>query len=192
MAKAQVPGSGPGPDERWLTGMDGRHRQVFDVSSLKGGAVLNPVRNFLNAYNEAYGVPDAELSAAVVVHGSALPIVFGDEAWERWGFGERHAITDPSTGRPARRNIFRPARPEMLGPLDASVEALQRRGVVFLLCNNSLKRAAGEAARASGGDPEEVRKAMIAGLLSGVVVVPAAVVAINRAQEHGLSYVFLG
>lgn len=61
-----------GPDEAWLRRLTGRHRQVWDAPSTHDGKPLVQVRNFLDAYQDAYGLTDADLSAAIVVHGSAL------------------------------------------------------------------------------------------------------------------------
>ena len=46
---------------------------------------------------------------------------------------------------------------------------------------------------ASSSTPAEaVREEFLGGLLPGVTVVPAAVVALKRAQEHGLTYIYSG
>ncbi|MFP5316444.1 MAG: hypothetical protein ACLGHS_13860 [Actinomycetes bacterium] len=180
------------PDESWLTNLTGAHRQVFDASSVQNGKVLSQVRNFLDAYGEAYGLADSEVSAAVVVHGSAFPLVFDDATWARFRLGERFGFQDPGTKEAAARNVFVQVRAGDPVPSEASLDALQRRGVVFVLCNNTLKRVTGDLARAAGRTPESVREELLAGLLPGVTVVPAAVVALNRAQEHGLTYVYSG
>src|SRR5690606_17835302 len=112
--------------------------------------------------------------------------------WEKFGLGERFDVRDPRTGAPAHRNVF--ARGEEIGvvPPDASVTALQERGVIFLLCNNSLKRLTTTLSQAGFGEQEAVRAELLEGLLPGVEVVPAMVVALNVAQEKGLSYVYSG
>lgn len=191
-ARHPGPAAGTGAGEPWLNGMTGTHRQIFDTPSLNGGKVLRQAQNFLNAYNEAYGVPDAEVNAAVLTSGGALPLVFGDAAWDRYGFGERFGVDDPATGEPARRNIFAHEDEGGAVPAGASVQALQRRGVVFLVCNNALKGIARGIAAGVDRSLEKVRRELAAGLLPGVVVVSAAVVAVNRAQEHGISYIHSG
>lgn len=180
------------PDEGWLRGLVGKHRQVFDAPSVQSGKVLMQVRNFLDAYRDAYGLTDGELSAAIVVHGTAMPLVFGDAIWARFDFGERFGIRDAQARTPARRNVFANVRAGDPVPAEASVEGLQRRGVVIVLCNNTLKRVTADLAASLSRPAHAVREELLAGLLPGVTVVPAAVVALNRAQEHGLSYVYSG
>ena len=192
LAEGSSTGQASPPDEAWLRRLTGRHRQVFDAPSLQQGKVLQQTRNFLDAYGDAYGLRDADLSAAVVVHGTALPLGFADATWERFGLGSRYNIQDPGTRAPATRNVFSDGRPGDLIPAGASVRALQQRGVVFVLCNNTLKRATSEIAGSLNSTPETVRQELLRGLIPGVTVVPAAVVALNRAQERGLTYVYSG
>lgn len=180
------------PDEGWLMRLNGAHRQVFDAPSLQNGKPLMQARNFLNAYREAYGLTDRDVSAAVVVHGMALPLVFDDATWEHFDLGAHFQITDPATKAPSKRNVFAHVRGGDPVPVDASIDALQERGVVFVLCNNTLKRVTGQIAQSRSLSAEPVREELLRGLLPGVTVVPAAVVALNRAQEHGLTYVYSG
>jgi intracellular sulfur oxidation DsrE/DsrF family protein len=70
--------------------------------------------------------------------------------------------------------------------------ALQKRGVVFTVCGMALRRRATEAAQRSGATAEAVRQEWRAGLLPGVIEVAAGVVAVNRTQERGFSYVYAG
>lgn len=126
-----------------------------------------------------------------MVHGSAFPLVFNDATWARFRLGEQFGLQDPGTKEAAVRNVFVRVRARDPRPSKASLDTLQRRGV-FVLCNNTLKRVTGDLARTAGRTPESVREELLAGLLPGVTVVPAAVVALNRAQEHGLTYVYSG
>ena len=191
-SSAQQPAWQAGPtQDAWLARLTGTHRQLFDTPTLEGGGSLSQVRNFLNAYRDAYGLGDTDVNAVVGVHGRAVPLVFDDRTWRRFGFGATYQVEDPETQSPARRNVFR-AGPGGPLPPEATVEALQRRGVIFLLCDNSLRRVSGTLSAAGHGTPESVREALIGGLLPGVELVPAMVVAMNLAQEKGVTYVYAG
>ena len=71
---------------------------------------------------------------------------------------------------------------------NASIEALQKRGVVFLVCNNALNFWIGQIASARGAERAAVDAELRANLLPGVVVVPAMVIAIEKAQQAGVAY----
>ena len=55
----------------------------------------------------------------------------------------------------------------------------------------SIRRLSGDLA-GPNGSADEVRTELLGNLLPGVTAVPAAIVATNRAQEAGLTYVYIG
>ena len=177
-------------DEPWLQNLVGRHKQFFDVAALNAGAPLTRAGNFLDVYRESYGFSDSDLSVVFGAHGSALALVLNDDVWSRYGFGSRYALEDPATKRPAARNIF--SGGSTGSPFEPSVTTLQKRGVRFIACRRAIGRLSRELASATGASAEQVRDELLAGLLPGVLPVPAMIVAANRAQEGGLTYVYLG
>ena len=73
---------------------------------------------------------------------------------------------------------------------DGGIPELQARGVRFIACMQSIGRLADELSASRREDGGAIRKALVEGLLPGVLTVPAMVVAANRAQESGLTYVY--
>ena len=70
----------------------------------------------------------------------------------------------------------------------SGIESLQAKGTKFLMCNNALSSWTFElAARGKGAQPD-IDKQLRAHLLPGVTVVPAMVIAIEKAQSAGISY----
>jgi intracellular sulfur oxidation DsrE/DsrF family protein len=77
----------------------------------------------------------------------------------------------------------------MGGPIPAaSIESLQKRGATFILCNNALTIYSSRVAAARNLDPARVYEEMKANILPNVTLVPAMVIAIDRAQQRGISY----
>ena len=71
-------------------------------------------------------------------------------------------------------------------------EAMQA-GVVVLSCRTALRGLSHMLANEKKyGTYDEIERDLTASLIPGVVLVPAMIIAINRAQEHGCSYVFTG
>lgn len=178
--------------ETWLDGLDGQHGQIFEAPAINGGAALKQARNFLNTYRDVYGLESDKIDVVIASHGTALSLFFQDRVWEKYSLGERFNIKDPRTGAAARRNVFAYREDDGSVPSDAAIEALKERGVRFLLCNNALNGMTGKLAKAGFGTQEAVRSDILSALLPGAQVVSAAVVALNRAQEKGLSYVYSG
>ena len=180
-------------DEKWLDALTAKHRQFFDVPDTKGGAGLAQTRNFLNAFRDAYGTKDREVNAVVGFHGGAAPLAFTDSAWEKFRLAQYADIIDPATKNPSLRNFFyAPSATDALPP-DVSIAALQQRGVLFLLCNNSLRRVTRTLHADGYGADDALRRELLGQhLIPGVVLVPSMVVAANRTQGRGFSYVFAG
>lgn len=182
------------PDETWLRNLTGKHKTVFDVEAHENGHALTQAKSFLDAYEQVYGVPPRDVNLVLGVRGTGLPIVLTDALWAKYRLGEQYALTDPASKSAATRNLFTGANVQANGPVTAeqTVEALQRRGVLFLVCNNTVNAAVKKLAGAGLGAPTAIRQDLLGGILPGVVLVPAMVIAFGRMQERGVSYVYAG
>ena len=99
----------------------------------------------------------------------------------------------PPAGRvAATRNVFHTGRAGDPVNDQTSIVALQKLGVTFLLCDNALKQFSGYVARKSGSTPEQAHEELRSNLVPGTVLVPTMLIAINRAQEKGCSYLYSG
>ncbi|MES2304185.1 MAG: hypothetical protein V4558_01685 [Gemmatimonadota bacterium] len=180
-------------DHRWLARLTARHRILFDVHAFGEQATpLNRAANFFDTMRDAYAAKPGEAQVVLSLHGSSAPIAFNDAAWEKYALGERmgKVATDPLTAKPAVRNIF--ASEATTDPWSrVAVPALQRRGAIFLFCNNVMRFLSTSLARKRNEAPDAVRADLIASFLPGVVLVPAVVAATAMAQEHGCSYALI-
>ena len=163
----------------WLDGLTGKHKQVFDLSDMEIGLVV--VKNWVDAWQEVYGLKHPEVNAVVGIGGHAFPINANDALYQKYPIGELWKVNDPATGKPAVRNIF-------LEGSDAKVRPLQARGVIFWECNNALRNVAGRIGRAVDRPATEIYPELRAGMNPGVIVVPAHTMLIGLCQERGCSY----
>jgi hypothetical protein len=166
--------------DAWIRALKGKHRQFFDAVDLNDKPMLM-ASSYIDAYQKDFGAKPGEVSAVVGLHGAALAIGFTDAAWTKYAFGKAANLNDPNTKETAVRNIFATGG-------ELSVDTLQKRGVVFLMCNNTLRRRSRALATERGETPEAVYKDLEASRLPGTILVPAMAVAINRAQEKGITY----
>ncbi len=178
--------------DTWLDALKGKHKQLFDWPEPEGGLGLRHVRGYLNTWRDAYGVQEKDLAIIVALYGHTLPLGLTDEMWEKYRLGAALSITDPKTNAPLTRNWF--AHPQQGDPVadgqaDASMEKLQGRGVLFIVCNNAIGNWSTRLAPDHGGDPAVVRADLLAHVLPGAVVVPGVMVAMNKAHERGYGYV---
>ena len=182
----------PSPADSWLDGMKGRHRLLFDVPEPDGGTGLRHVHAYLDTWREAYGVGEHEVNVAFALYGHTTPWGLTDAMWEKYKLGAAIGITDSTTNAPLIRNWFahpRAGDPVGDGTPDSSMESLQRRGVVFLLCNNALKRWSGRLEKGGMGTAADIHADLRAHALPGVVIVPDVLIAMTKAFERRFGYV---
>jgi intracellular sulfur oxidation DsrE/DsrF family protein len=172
----------------WLTGLNGKHRQLFDTPTTNNGIPLVHLLNYYDTYNKAFGVEDKDIDGVLTFYGFTTFHGLTDAMWAKYDLGEFLGEKDVS-GTPYTANPWRTA-PVILGSVlpQASIEAQQQRGATFIICNNALSILGGMVAAKRGLDAQAVYADMKANILPGVTLVPAMVIAIGQAQEAGLTY----
>ena len=178
------------PGDDWMDALNAKHRTVFDMSAHKNGKPLGQAKNFFDAWRDAFNVPEHNVNLVIGIHGEGIPVVLTDALWSRYKIGEQYEVMDGGTKSAAVRNVFTAANATGGGLLtpEQSVESLRKRGVRFLICMNTIAAATKKLSAAGLGSPEEIRPALLDGLLPGVIVVPAMVVAFTQLQERGVKY----
>jgi intracellular sulfur oxidation DsrE/DsrF family protein len=175
--------------DMWLKGLNGSHRQLFDSPQPLGGIPLVHIMNYGNTLNSVYRVTDAQINAVGTFYGGTTFHGLNDAMWTKYGIADFLKSVGIDAGPGATPNPWR-SNPTILGMSipDASIEALQRRGARFIVCNNALTIFATLLAQSKGLDPAVVVADMKANILPGVERVPAMVIAIGQAQGAGLAY----
>ena len=183
-AQAPAPAASGQWDLTWFDGFKGKHKQMYDYGTFDLSNDTRPLRfvgNYLDTYRDVFGLQGPEISTAVGISRSCFPMNVSDAVWQKYKIGEVFKIADPATKQPSVRNIF-------LGDGALSVKAMQARGTAFWQCNVALGAIAQQLAQAAGMPAADVSADLVAGLNPGVHLVPAHVMAIGIAQEHGFTY----
>jgi hypothetical protein len=188
------------PSDKWLKSVTGKHRQFFDMPNHENGMGLLHVRNYLNTMRDTYHVKHPDVTAVVGLYGMSTMLGFNDAMWQKYGVANPIKVMDGSNA-PATSNVFyrAPAGAANLSvtgapiaiPADSSISALQDRGAVFILCNNAFNVWMGLLGGGDAVKAAALRKEFEANMLPGVFLVPAMVVAVNQAQTHGCTYMYL-
>jgi intracellular sulfur oxidation DsrE/DsrF family protein len=176
------------PEDKWLKSATGKHRQLFDFPAPAGGIPLVHMMNFYDTWNKAYTVPDKDITAIGTFYGNTTFFGVNDAMWAKYKLGEFLNEKD-AAGTAFTKNPWRTA-PTVMGMVlaPASIEALQKRGATFILCNNALTLLSGMVAKARGADEKVVYEDMKANILPGVELIPGMVVAIEQAHKAGIAY----
>ncbi len=176
---------------RWLDGIPGKHRQVYDMPELNNGMALAWSWVFLLTAAEGYGVPESDLGVVLVLRHDAIPLALNDAAWVKYNLGEVFKIEDPDTKAPAVRNPYY-LKPGALPIPDAGLKPLIERGVKVAACNMAITVYSGIVAGKMGLKHDDVKRDWIEAVHPGIKIVPSGVLACNGAVSRGCAYVFAG
>ncbi|HKT97581.1 MAG TPA: hypothetical protein VJS30_13755 [Paraburkholderia sp.] len=184
------------PQDAWLDKGGHRHRIVFDTTSATGlGMGMNFATNFFMANHEGYGIPKEDLSVVVIMRHMSTSFAFDDAMWEKYGdyFVSHTEVFDPHTQAAPRINLYRTEFKDAHLPNGkATLVALAQLGARFAVCAMAVTNLAKSIAQSTHGTVDTVLKELEANLVPNSIVVPAGIVAVNRAQEHGYTFSYCG
>lgn len=169
-------------DEPWMKRLSGSQRVLFHSHEATGGIAIRWAQTFLDTHKNNYGHTDKDCGVVVGLNGKSIGLMFNDAMWAKYPIGETLAM--PGTKSPA-------------GPTGTNAVAqLLARGVIILVCQNSL-RASGqrflpEAQRGDAAARTAFADEVTKNLLPGVESVPAMIVTLQMAQDRGCRYVYAG
>jgi len=174
----------------WFDKLPGVHRLIFDTVSAEGlASALQFASNFFKANQEGYGLKGNELAVVIVARHKSTPFAYGDTVWAKYGkqFSEHAEFVDPKTKQPPTMNLYMTSGDGSGQP--GRMDALIKKGVHFAVCQMSTQRIAEKIAQANGLQADAVMKEIAANLVGNSRLVSAGIVAVNRAQERGYSFV---
>jgi intracellular sulfur oxidation DsrE/DsrF family protein len=140
--------------------------------------------------HEAYGLSDHDVTAVIILRHLAMPLGLTDAMWAKYKIGEAFKVTDAATKATAIRNPF--LHPDGMSFEGSEIPTMAGRGVVFPVCNMALTHISARVAKNAGVSEEAAKADFQANLVSGTVLVPIGVLAVNRAQERGCTYCYAG
>ena len=175
----------------WYDKIPGVHRFIFDTTSADGMPwALQFATNYYTVNQEAYGLKESDLAVVIVARHKSTPFAYNDAMWAKYGkqLSEHAEFTDPKTKQPPTVNVYTAAGD---GPGQASkMNALIKKGVQFAVCQMSTRGIAGRIAQATGAKADSIVNEIAANLIGNARLVPAGILAVNRAQERGYSFVY--
>jgi hypothetical protein len=173
----------------WLDQLGGKHRLAFDTSTPdRLEDAIQFAGNYYSANKGAYGLENGDLAVVIVMRHRSAPFAYNDAMWAKYGdtLSRRAEFTDPKTKEAPKVNYFTPVAAE--GSARArGIAGLIALGVRFAICDLSTHAIAGLIARDHGLTAEAAYKEITSNLIGNGRLVPAGIVAVNRAQERGFS-----
>jgi intracellular sulfur oxidation DsrE/DsrF family protein len=194
-AAAQAPADAPWRPARhtqddWYDKISGVHRFLFDTSTGDSmGWALQFATNYFTANQEVYGLKDSDLAVVIVARHKSTSFAYNDAIWAKYGkqLSEQAEFMDPKTKEPPKINVYGPAGETVQA---GRMDALIKKGVQFAVCQMSTRGIAGRIAKVNRVDTDSIVKEITANLIGNSHMVPAGILAVNRAQERGYSFIY--
>jgi hypothetical protein len=176
------------PQDRWLDELGSRHRQVFDTISSDGVArALTFAHTFYAANRDGYGIEPGELGVVMILRAGSTAFGFNDNMWTKYGtpFAKRYKLLDPTTKSAPVVNIYNAADKAASLPTNGlTLDALGKLGGQFAICAVASRKLAEAVAQDTGGSGDAIFAEFRANIVQRARMVPAGIIAVNRAQEH--------
>jgi intracellular sulfur oxidation DsrE/DsrF family protein len=184
------------PEDDWFDQTTAKHRFFYDTTTPGGyGQALFFARNYFVANASGYKLTDADLAQIVCMRHESTSFAFTDAMWQKYGaaLSERAGtFIDPKTEQVPTINVYMAGGyGEALNNVNVTIDQMAKRGVRFAVCAMATRAAAQLIAQKGGGNVDAVFKELTDNLVPNAHIVPAGIVAVNRAQERGYSLAYV-
>jgi intracellular sulfur oxidation DsrE/DsrF family protein len=190
-------------EDDWFDSLPGKHRLVFDTTMPDGlGSALLYANNFFVGNQSGYKLGDADIAVVLVLRHFSTPFAYNDAMWAKYGAAMAQSLskvaptlnlTDPQTKQPPKINIYNSAaHVAALPSLGTTIDTVLNRGVHLAVCQMATQFISGQIAQVTSGNADAIYKDLAANLVKNSHLVPAGIVAVNRAQERGYTFAYTG
>jgi len=184
------------PEDEWLDQTTAKHRFFYDTTSAGGyGQALFFARNYFVANASGYKLTDNDLAQVICMRHESTSFAFNDAMWAKYGaaLSERAGhFVDPKSNQIPTVNVYLASGyGDALRNGNVTIDQLAKRGVRYAVCSMATRAAAQLIANKTGANVDTVFKELTDNLVANGHMVPAGIVTVNRAQEHGYSFVYV-
>jgi len=180
-------------NDDWLDKASVKHRLLFDTTGWEElGNAIAFAGNFYRTNKTDYGVENSELAVVIVLRHRSAAFGYNDAMWAKYSatLAARSKVDDPKTKQAPTANLYNSTGyGELIPNRGMTLEALAKLGAQFAVCTLSTRANAGLIAREVGSTPETIFTELTSNLVSNARMVPAGIVTVSRAQEHGYTFV---
>jgi intracellular sulfur oxidation DsrE/DsrF family protein len=186
--------------DAWMEAIPGDHRVFIDTDSTAGATnALRYATNILNAQVNGYKGADKDMAIIICLRHASTILAFNDAMWAKYGTS-LNSMSAMMSGRAPAGPAAPAAQPGAAAPAAAAapttnaqaraIATAAGRGVHFAICDTATTALSGMIARPAGLKADEVHTELVANIVPNGHMVPAGVMALTRAQEHGYSFLY--
>lgn len=186
VSPAPKPSAGPARHaaDDWLDQAPEKHRVVFDTwMADKFGEATGFAANWARINKDQYGLTDADLAIVIVARHGTTPFAFNEAIWTKYGkiFAANMSANDKTAHPNPATNIYA-----------SRLTNLTKQGMRLAVCNLTMRAYTEIIAKETGAEQDAIRKELTTNAIGDAHFVPAGIVVVTRAQEHGYALVSIG
>lgn len=182
--------------DAWLDKPGTRHRLVFDTSVAPAAeSALYYADSFYEANKSDYGIAPEALGVVIILRHFSTPFAFNDAVWRKYGalIAKQLKLEGDKAERALKGNpLLTSPTPDKKDDSTVTLTSLHAKGARYAVCALATKGMAGIIAKQTGQSADAVEKELHAAVIPGGVFMASGIVALNRAQEHGYAFAYVG
>lgn len=183
-------------EDDWLDRTAAKHRAFFDTTFADAfGQAIFFANNFYAASRSGYQLTDEDNAIVIGVRHESTAFGYDDVIWGKYGaiLVERAGgFVDPKTKRAPNVNVYLASGyGSALRNNGVTLDAVIKRGMRLAVCQMATRANASLIAQKTGAKVDDVVKEISEHLVPNAHLVPAGIVAINRAQERGYTFTYV-
>jgi hypothetical protein len=190
-----APATPPAPvhwDDSWSARLTAKHKAVFDSPEMEDGLAVAQAAGYIRGMRDALAAGIDDVQAVVVMRHAAIPMVFNDAMWAKYGLGKELKVKDYPSEKWATRNPWATSATPSKAPPErpqSTLAWLSSHGHILLGCDLATRGYAGVIAERIKADSHVVYEELKANLVPRVILQPTCEYAAHRAQEAVCSYI---
>jgi hypothetical protein len=175
-------------DISWTAKVTGKHKAMFDVPEIEGGAGVFRAAIWGRQYTDVLKLQPADLSTVVVIRHAAIPLLMNNDFWLTYDVGKRNKIK----GEDGKTQKLNPvlADPNAKGPGSPyTLDKLMAAGAIVLGCNLAFRSIVSAVEKKDKLKGAEARTKALSYVLPGAIMQPSGIFANVMAGEAGCHFV---
>jgi intracellular sulfur oxidation DsrE/DsrF family protein len=172
----------------WLE-IPSKNRFLLDTNKAEGvGNALLWGANYIRTSQTEYGLQPSDLAFIIVVRHRSVSFGYNDAMWAKYGeaISKQLNFVDPKTKEAPKTNVFNYGEE---GSPRGNFESMSKSGIHVAVCATATRGMATSLAKATNQDVDAVFKELTSNLVKGGRMVPAGIMTVARAIEHGYATV---
>lgn len=183
------PPQAPAWDTSWTQKVTGKHKAMFDVPEIEGGAGVYRASIWGRQFTDVLKLQPGDISTVIVIRHSAIPLAMNQDFWASYDVGKEFKIKNDSGKTQKLNPVLATPGAENTGFTAFQLDKQIAAGAIVLGCNLAFGGIVSLVAKKDKLKNAEARTKALTYLVPGVILQPSGIFANVMACEAGCAFV---